>query len=296
MSGHRILGPIPVRVYIDFEYIAKQRNGSHVELQWRQPYASRYLAMPVIKMRRELFEELKRGTKSFVAIAEIWKEPRYWWSEEREERAPEGSTRTIIKLFKPYREPSSVQYFLAVLEFPKRSTRMGGYDGTEVVKTEGVLWEEYGSNTSRSGNHGKELFMIIARKAVFRHVRVSNRGNVNETVIVVTPEKLMKLPRYEELAVIKKWCYGRAVRMRDNTTGEEFLALELEYHRAWRSAAETNHSIDPENTVEYLWSTRHSSKTHWIEVYKVLRTPVKVRTTRISGSGRTICDEEVVIQ
>ncbi len=283
----RILDPIPVKLYLCARFREKKKEGAKlIRLQWDQPYSLRNLNIPVIKID----PSLKSGD---VAILEIWSERREWISEERKIRAPEYMTRTIIKLYKPRDPNTKPKAIFVVAEYPLRSTRMGGYDDAELISNDGVLWSYVTENVSRSGNHGKRLFMIVANKPIRVHwIRVSNRGNKYSGIDVYDFDDKKSVPELEELETVKAWRYGSVVRMRNNITGEVFTALVLEYHEAWKTCARTTHTVEPEDAIEPIESTAHSSKTHWTEVYRVIK-PCKVKTVRITNRGK---DYEIEVE
>jgi len=286
VSGARILGPIPVRIYLRFPSLQKKKDNARlIRLQWDQPYSLRDLYVPVIKKD----PSLESGD---VAILEVWKERREWISEERKIKAPESATRTIIKLYKPKNPETKPKAVFVAIEYPLRSTRMGGYDNAKLISDDGVMWSYVAENVSRSGNHGKRLIMVVSTKPIMiRWVSVSNRGNKRSGIDVYDFDGVKSLPEYEELEVIKTWSYGKVVKMRDNLKNETFTALVLEFHEARKTCARTTHSIEPENAVELIQSSAHGAKTHWVEIYKV-RAPCKVRTIRITGRGNQY--EEVI--
>jgi len=276
-----ILGPVPVKLYIYASFRKKQKeNAKLIRLQWDQRYGLRNIYMPVIKFDPRLKPE-------DIAILEIWEEKRMWISEERKIRAPTYMTRTIVKLYKPKNPETKPRAIFVVAEYPLRSTRMGGRDESELLTKDGVLWHYVDTNVSRSGRHGKKLFMVLSSEPVkIRWVSVSNRGNRRAGIDVYDFDGVKQLPELEEIETLKSWRYGKVVRMRDNLKNETFIALILEYHEARKSCARTSHEIVPEDAVELIQSSAHGSKTHWIEVYRVLR-PCKVRTVRATNCGNT---------
>ena len=282
----RLLGPIPVKIYLRAGFRKKQKDGAKlIRLQWDQPYSIRTIYAPVIKID----PSLKSGD---IAILEVWSERREWISEERKVRAPEGLTRTIIKLYRPRNPMTQPRAIFIAVDYPLRNTRMGGYDDAEILTNDGIIWKYTATNISRSGNHGKRLFIILSQKPIrIRWESISNRGNRRAGITVYDFDGVKSLPELEEVETIKTWSYGRAVRMRNNVTGEEFTALVLEFHRARKSCAETDHVIEPRDAVEFIDSSAHGSKTHWTEVYKVIK-PCRVKTVRITGRGNRY--EEVI--
>lgn len=205
------------------------------------------------------------------------------------------STRIIVKLYKPVKPETKPKAIFVVVEYSKRSTRMGGYDDADLVSDDGMMWYYIATNTSRSGNHGKKLFMIVSQKPVKIYwVSVSNRGNRRAGIDVYDFDGKKSMPELEELETIKAWSYGKVIRMRNNLTGETFTALILEFHEARKTCARTTHEIEPEDAVEFIDSTSHGSKTHWVEIYKVLR-PCKVRTVRVSNRGN-VYEETIDVQ
>jgi len=275
----RILSPIPVRIWMSASFVRKQREGAKlVRLQWSQSYSLRTFYVPIIKID----PRLRSGD---VAVLEIWEERREWISEERGIRAPEGMTRTIIKLYKPIKPDTVPRAVFVAVEYPLRSTRMGGYDDAELITGSGVLWHYVTSNVSKSGRHGKKLFLVVSREPIkIRWVSVSNRGNRRAGIDLYGFDEVKTLPEMEELKVVKSWSYGRAVKMRNNITGEIFTALILEFHRARKTPAMTDHVIEPEDAVELIESDAHGSKTHWTEIYKVIK-PCRIKTIRVTNCG-----------
>jgi len=284
----RVLGPIPVRIYIRASFRKVQKEGAKlVRLQWDQPYGLRNIYMPVIKKDPEVND-------GDVAVLEIWEERREWISEERKIRAPTYMTRTIVKLYKPENPETKPKAIFIAVEYPLRSTRMGGKDDAELISKDGVLWYYVSTNVSRSGRHGKVLYMVISTKPIrIRWVSVSNRGNKRSGIDVYDFDGIRQLPELEEIETLKSWSYGKVVRMRDNLTNDIFTALVLEYHEARKTVARTTHIVEPSDAIELVYSTSSSVKTHWTEIYKILA-PCKVKTVRITGRGNRY-EEEVEV-
>jgi len=275
----RVLGPIPVKYYLSFDRKSVQRPGARmVELQWRQTYAFRNTRIPVIKMGPGLDPYVG------VAILEIWREPRkYIRFDDCPMKYPES--RTIIKLYRPRNPDTRPKAIFVAVEYPLRSTGMGARDDADIIDNGGILWRFSADNTSRSGNHGKRLFLVVSEKPIkIWWESISNRGNRRAGIDVYGFDGTKTVPEMEELEVVKSWSYGKAVKMRNNLTGEVFTALILEFHRARKTSAMTDHVIEPSDAVELIESDAHGSKTHWTEIYKVIK-PCKVTSIRVTNCG-----------
>jgi len=276
----RLIGPVPVKLYLAASFRDRTKEGARLRrLQWDQPYSDRDLMAPTIKMA----PMLRSGD---VAVLEIWEEKREWWSEERKIRAPpHAAMRIVIKLYKPVR-PTKPRYIFVVAEYSTRSTKMGGRSSAWLLNSSAV-WSYTASNISSSGRHGKKLFMVLSKEPVRIHVEhVSNRGNRREWIEVFDFDTARTVDVYETVEKLGSWGYGAVLRIRDNLHGGEFIAVRLDYHEAYKSAAKTTHTWEPKDAMELLYDTSASSKTHWSELYRVVK-PVVIETTRITGSGKS---------
>jgi len=219
--------------------------------------------------------------REFTAIARIIRRP-----ETKITKYGLRSTTYRVELLRPDREPEGLKYKMVIREFGgKRCIRT---PGMSMVRSVDVLPLIVSVSRSATGAHWTELRLWVVpleQRILVRRTYVSTRGNREECLLDVETSKAV--PRYEVLEVLREWPYGRAVKMRDNVTGEEFTAVELEFHSARKTAAATFHRFgEPEGAApRLLYSTDWSGKTHWVEVYRI-PSRVRVVTTRISNSGK----------
>lgn len=186
-----------------------------------------------------------------------------------------------VELLQPNRPIEELKYKLVFAKFYGKSTRMGAVRKTIPITK--PLFKVVSS--SSGGTHWETLFawlVPVNERIIVHHNYVSNRGNASQSLIDV--ETGESVPIYEELKTIKSWTWGRVVKMRENLTGKTFTALILEYHQARKTGAYTTHRIEPEDAVEPIEDTSHSTKTHWTRTYIVTK-PCVVKTIRVSNRG-----------
>lgn len=220
-------------------------------------------------------------------ILSIWEEPRMYESYD-DKPLPSLEKRSIFKLIEPNIEPESPKYILAWIEFPLRSTRMGGYDDYKpLYMPKNTIFHLSSYNISRSGRHGKALEILLFpanEKVVFKKIRVSNRGNRKEEIVVIDKNGIRSGPRIRVESVIVSNDYAKIVKAYDILNEKDMVMLILDYHVSKKTSAKTIQEI-VEGEVELLYSTYSPRKTHWSEYYEVKKPPVVVETTRITNSG-----------
>lgn len=185
-----------------------------------------------------------------------------------------------IEMLKP-REDFETKKRLVVTSRHGRRTRMGGLTDQR-YNIPPMYACMNASSSARHWVNWRVWLIDIEEGLVEQEVRISNRGNVSETLYDVLRGE--RVERYEELEVVESWEWGKVVKIRDNWTGEEFTALILEFHEARKTSAKTDHVIEPMDAVELVQTTSHSAKTHWTTLYKVLA-PCRVLTRRVSNRG-----------
>jgi len=296
-----IVPPTPSLVYLRFQIHKVVKCKKLIELQWRQPYARRDLHAPIIKIDPELYERLKQKQPQ-PAIVTITLEPRlYRKRPENPEiirEPPEDriyDIRKIVKIYKPnktsnFKKPA----ILVIAEYPYRSTAMEGYDNARIVNEKLVFWYETG-NQSRSGNHGKILLIALSRTPIriLRESR-SNRGNSSMWIIEYDYHSCRTIDVYETLATHYLNDYAILRIIKDNINNKTYPALELIYHSARKTSAETEHTIEPKDAIELLENSYSTTKTHHTEIYKIKKLPLRLVTIRVSNSGKIYKYEHVV--
>ena len=191
-----------------------------------------------------------------------------------------------IELLPPKRPETKPKYHLIIAAYRGKSTGIGSYRKVIILRgEEHVIWRV--ANSSSSGNHWIDYIVaLLPPKAdvLLQENYRSSRGNVDEYLISLKTGK--GVGRYEILETAPVHPYVRKLRIRDNLTREEFTAIELEYHIARKTSAETDHEWEPKDALVPLYDTRAFEKTHWTEGHKVMK-PVRIKTVRITNCGNS---------
>ncbi len=193
----------------------------------------------------------------------------------------------LVEILPPVTPPKYVRYKLLIASFNEKSTLRTASTKTYQFNIEPVYETVNSSGTGAHWTRWCVWLVPIETKIMARESWVSNRGVFHEYIVDVEAGKTLE--RYEELEVVKEWSWGRVVKVRDNWENRELTMLVLEYHKAWKTCASTEHMVEPADAIRLLWSEGRFERTHWQEAYEVLKTPVKIRTIRITNS----CKKEV---
>jgi len=189
-----------------------------------------------------------------------------------------------VELLPPKRIDTMPRYRLIVDCFECKSTGIGSYRKIEIIRgKEHVIWRT--SNSSSSGNHWIDYIVALLppdADILLQENYRSSRGNTDEYLVSLRTGKSVE--RYEVLDMEQVHPYARKLRIRDNLTNEELTAIELVYHFARKTSAETDHEWEPEDALEPIYDTSAPEKTHWSVVYKLVK-PVRIRTVRVTNCG-----------
>lgn len=204
-------------------------------------------------------------------------------------RGISGVLNTAVIEMLPPKDAKKIRKYLLVVSGEGKSTGVGSRRDLSVLRGKEHL-VFIAANVSGSGAHWIKYLVFLldyppAENAIVLYDSyITSCGNIRDKVILPIPNK--RVPTEEELEVkrLNEWVVYKKVR--DNLTGEVIELLELEFHEARKTAAYTDHEIIPrENVTLHRTSGRGYMKTHWTETYKILKHPVKVRTTRLTNCG-----------
>ena len=199
MSGKRIFGPAPMRVFLDGSFFVgeveeEDRDRTRLlRLQVRSRYASKPVYLPVIKIDPAL-----KG-HSFVGLVALFEEPRKWISLRLEKKA-ENLTRKIVKIYKP-KNPDTVprKYIAVFMTYEGKSTRRGAVREMTIERhAEKPILLVNDIYPSRSGYHWLGVIFYIGKPPlVLTEYYCTHNGNEYKRRIIYTLEGVREETIYE---------------------------------------------------------------------------------------------------
>jgi len=197
-----------------------------------------------------------------------------------------GAIRDVVQIYVlPPKEIKYPKYYLVVERVEGKKTGMGGMEHWEVAETNAVYLAELVESSS-TGRHWMKYYVAVLPfkdpKLILHRTAVSNRGNVTDELIDVINGRTQSRFVIETVKELNP--YARVVKVRDRLFNEEYVGIRLEYHKALKTNAFTNHEVRPWDNIVPVFNTYHPSKTHWYLIAK-LRGPIEIVTTRVSNKG-----------